>query len=207
MPSKRYYASNLLGTGTRADPFRPALQDMVLAFTVLTGATNASPIVITASGHGLATRDRAHVRNVLGNTAANGGGTITRINVNSFSLDGSTGNGIYIPGTGEFREDGVAVAVQSSGTVGGQAICQANITRHSRLDTDARNLLLPDATLGATWGSIGTAGQRTALIVALTLRGWDVSTVTDDTTFGELLRLLGRRFDAAFDEQRFGAGA
>jgi hypothetical protein len=64
----------------------------------VTGATNASPIVITSASHGLQTGTRVIVSGVGGNTAANGTFTITRVNANSFSLDGSTGNGAYTSG-------------------------------------------------------------------------------------------------------------
>lgn len=64
----------------------------------LSGATNASPIVITSAGHGLTTGTRLTVSGVLGNTAANGDFTITAVDSNTFSLDGSTGNASYTSG-------------------------------------------------------------------------------------------------------------
>lgn len=64
----------------------------------ITGATNASPIVITSSGHGLETGDRVTITGVSGNTAANGTFTVTKISTTTFSLQGSTGNGTYISG-------------------------------------------------------------------------------------------------------------
>lgn len=64
----------------------------------VTGATNASPIVITSASHGLQTGARVTVANVGGNTAANGTFTITRVSADTFSLDGSTGNGAYTSG-------------------------------------------------------------------------------------------------------------
>lgn len=64
----------------------------------ITGATNASPIVITSAGHGLATGARVTISGVTGNTAANGNFSVTVIDVNTFSLDGSTGNGAYVSG-------------------------------------------------------------------------------------------------------------
>lgn len=62
---------------------------------VVTGATNASPIVITAPAHGLVTGDVVAIVNVGGNGAARGTFTITRVDANHFSLDGSTGSGAY----------------------------------------------------------------------------------------------------------------
>jgi hypothetical protein len=64
----------------------------------ITGATNASPIVITSTGHGLTTGTRVTISGVGGNTAANGDFNVTVVNSNSFSLDGSTGNGSYTSG-------------------------------------------------------------------------------------------------------------
>jgi hypothetical protein len=64
----------------------------------VTDATNASPIVVTSAGHGLATGDRVTVAGVLGNTAANGTFAVTRVSDDTFSLDGSSGDGAYDSG-------------------------------------------------------------------------------------------------------------
>ncbi len=65
---------------------------------VVTGATNATPIVITSANHGLTTGQRVTVASVGGNTAANGTWTITRVDADTFSLDTSVGNGAYTTG-------------------------------------------------------------------------------------------------------------
>lgn len=64
----------------------------------ITGASNAAPIVITSAGHGLSTGDAISVSGVAGNTAANGVFTITKVDDNTFSLNGSTGNAAYTSG-------------------------------------------------------------------------------------------------------------
>ncbi len=64
----------------------------------VSGATSAAPIVVTAPSHGWHTGWRVAVYGALGNTAANGFWTITRIDDNTFSLDGSAGNGAYAGG-------------------------------------------------------------------------------------------------------------
>jgi hypothetical protein len=64
----------------------------------ITGATNASPISITASNHGLFTGQSVSISGVLGNTAANGQWVITVTGTNTFTLNGSTGNGAYTSG-------------------------------------------------------------------------------------------------------------
>lgn len=65
---------------------------------VITNATNATPIVITAASHGLTTGAYVTIDSVEGNTAANGTFVVTRVNANTFSLDGSAGNGAYTTG-------------------------------------------------------------------------------------------------------------
>lgn len=70
----------------------------------ITGATNASPIVITDVGHGWSTGQVILSHGVLGNTAANGTWRITVIDVDSYSLDGSTGNAAYTSGGYAFDE-------------------------------------------------------------------------------------------------------
>ena len=59
----------------------------------LTAATNATPIAITIAGHGYSTGDTVVVTGVGGNTAANGTWEITVTAANTFTLDGSAGNG------------------------------------------------------------------------------------------------------------------
>ena len=64
----------------------------------ITGASNVAPIVITSTAHGLSTGDAISVSGVAGNTAANGVFTITKVDDNSFSLNGATGNAAYTSG-------------------------------------------------------------------------------------------------------------
>jgi hypothetical protein len=64
----------------------------------VTGATNASPIVITAAGHSVVTGQAVTVASVGGNTAANGNFVATYVSSTQFSLNSSTGNGAYTSG-------------------------------------------------------------------------------------------------------------
>lgn len=75
-----------------------AAQDVVGINLSVTGATNASPIVITTAAHGLSTGDVVTIASVGGNTAANGTFRITVVSSTTFQLDGSTGNGSYTSG-------------------------------------------------------------------------------------------------------------
>lgn len=70
----------------------------------ITGATNATPIVLTvASGHGVVANDQIFVTGVGGNTAANGTFIVSAVGATTITLQGSAGNGSYTSG-GTFRE-------------------------------------------------------------------------------------------------------
>jgi hypothetical protein len=91
LPTFRTYgASGVMSNGTGTTAFKDTGS--------ITGATNASPIVITSSSHGLTTGARVTITGVGGNTAANGTFVVTRVDANTFSLQGSTGNGAYTSG-------------------------------------------------------------------------------------------------------------
>lgn len=107
------------------DDIKVVLVDLVDYGVAITNATNATPIVITATSHGLSTGNRVVITGVGGNTAANGVWTITVTDANTFSLDGSVGNGAYTSGgfvvkigTHEFLSDVPAGArVATSGNL------------------------------------------------------------------------------------------
>jgi hypothetical protein len=86
------------GTALQADTVRGVKAGPVLK--AITGATNANPISITCTGHGFATGDKVFIKDVAGNTNANGGYTITVVNVNTFTLTGRAGNAAYSANTG-----------------------------------------------------------------------------------------------------------
>ena len=69
-----------------------------LATGTISAATNASPIVISSADHGLITGASVTITGALGNTAANGTFIIVVIDADTFSLTGSTGNGVYASG-------------------------------------------------------------------------------------------------------------
>jgi hypothetical protein len=86
---------------TLTDPSNETASDGVVAVAgtgTITGATNASPISITSNGHARITGDQVQITGVLGNTAANGTWTVTVTGTNTFTLNGSTGNGAYTSG-------------------------------------------------------------------------------------------------------------
>jgi len=77
------------GTGYNVD------YDLGIVGTDIASSTNASPIVITSSAaHNLQTGCKVIIAGHTTNTAANGNWYVTRASSTTFSLDGSTGNGI-----------------------------------------------------------------------------------------------------------------
>lgn len=64
----------------------------------VTGATNATPIIVTSANHGRVNSDSVIIAGVLGNTAANGTWGIGGVTTNTFALTGSVGNGAYTSG-------------------------------------------------------------------------------------------------------------
>lgn len=74
------------------------LPDVGSALTI-TAATNTAPIVITTSAaHGLASNQFVRIAGSVGNTAANGIFIITVVSGTTFSLNASTGNGVWTSG-------------------------------------------------------------------------------------------------------------
>lgn len=71
----------------------------------LTGATNATPIVIAAAAHALKTGDKVTIYNVGGNTAANGWRRVTKIDADHFSLQ-DPDTGANIAGSGAYTSGG-----------------------------------------------------------------------------------------------------
>ncbi len=115
LPTFRVYGpSGYLISGTAA----------FLDSAAITGATTASPIVITSAAHGLTTGAIVTVAGVLGNTAANGTFSITKVSGDTFSLDGSTGAGSYTAATGTWNLAGAyrltVPCLGSNGFVAGQ---------------------------------------------------------------------------------------
>ena len=86
----------------------------------ITGATNAGPIVITSAAHGLNNGDKVLVCRVKGNRAANGTWTVANKTTNTFELQGSNGNGVYLSG-GIWYKGITGATGLSVGAIAGQA--------------------------------------------------------------------------------------
>lgn len=91
-------------------------QDVVGTNLAVTGATNASPIVITTAAHGFATGDVVTLASVGGNTNANGTFRVTVLSSTTFSLDGSAGNAAYTSGGTVAKWNRIVTAARPGGS-------------------------------------------------------------------------------------------
>jgi|TARA_R110000772_G_scaffold251796_1_gene366891 hypothetical protein len=80
---------------------------------VITGATNATPIVITSVGHKLASTQKVTISGVVGNTNSNGLKTVTVIDANTFSIV-TAGNASYTSGGEWVTAEGVRFKKEAS---------------------------------------------------------------------------------------------
>jgi hypothetical protein len=83
------------------------------AVKAITGATNATPIVITSASHGFSTGDLVAIVQVGGNTAANGVFSITVLDANTFSLQ-SIATGADVAGSGAYTSGGLIIPLNST---------------------------------------------------------------------------------------------
>lgn len=111
LPTLRVYGpSGLMAGGTGS----LALKD----HGTVTGASNASPVAVTSSGHGLTTGARVTISGVGGTVGANGEFFVTVVDANTFTLDGSTGGGAYTSG-GVWNVTGLYEATLTASAVNG----------------------------------------------------------------------------------------
>lgn len=152
---------------------------------VITGATNATPIVITANGHGLSTGDDAEVSNVLGNTAANGRWTVTVVDANTFSLNGSVGNGAYTAGTGSFASRGAGVGSSAIELLGNTYVNKVAIVNGPAAQMGTYlGTIMTNAANQLDWklGSLASGGGEAWLGVWNVSNRVEVGTAVQDST-------------------------
>ena len=107
----------------------------------ITGASNAEPIKITATDHGLSNGDWVNITEVTGNSAANGTWKVTIVDDDNFSLNNSSANGNYVSGgtftyclfTFEFQPDDNVIVTT---TIGEDQVERHRALFHVTYDTD-----------------------------------------------------------------------
>jgi len=78
----------------------------VIAATTISGATNATPIVVTATSHGYSDGDYVNITGVVGNTACNDLHIVANKTSNTFEL--TTPAGADVAGNGSYSSAGAA---------------------------------------------------------------------------------------------------
>lgn len=76
------------------------------AAKAITGATNATPIVVTSNAHGYENGDTVFITGVGGNTAANGYRIVQNVTANTYEL--TTLAGVNVAGNGAYTSGGTA---------------------------------------------------------------------------------------------------
>lgn len=100
-------------TDIDTDTFKCVLVDLNDYALAVSGATNATPIVITTStSHGLSTGDKVAIGYVAGNTAANGVFAVTVLTSTTFSLQ-DVREGTDIAGNGSYTSGGFVVKLST----------------------------------------------------------------------------------------------
>jgi len=82
------------------------------AIKAITGATNATPIVITATSHGFSNGDIVVIRGVGGNTSANGTYFVRNVTTNTFEIQ--TLDSQNVVGNGSYTSGGSAINMTSA---------------------------------------------------------------------------------------------
>ena len=86
------------------------------ATKAITGATDASPIVVTATAHGYSNGDFVFITGVAGNTAANGIRIVANKATNTFEATDLSGDNVV--GNGTYTVGGTAQKFSANPTVG-----------------------------------------------------------------------------------------
>lgn len=153
------------------DDIRVIMVDLADVAQAITGATNASPIVITYSGSdNFANGDIVMISGVGGNTAANGRWTVANVNTgsNTFELSGSTGNGAYT--SGGFAFDMTGNDYLDDLAAGGRVAVSGNLASKTNtlgvLDaTDVTLTAVSGDTVEALIGYLHTGTESTSLLI------------------------------------------
>ncbi|MBM3994532.1 MAG: hypothetical protein FJ303_10335, partial [Planctomycetes bacterium] len=175
----------------------------------ITGATNATPIVITSNNHGLQTGQRVIITGVAVNTNANGLFTINVVDANRFELVGSAGNGVGVGGTWTLADR--APPLQPGTTIQDLIVDPSNsnvlyVVAAGRVTAAGTGRVFKSSDSGRTWTDI-SSGLPLSAHTGLVLPVWTVvhDYRTNDLYAGTdegVWKLTG----GSGNWQRFGAG-
>ncbi len=129
-------------------------------FTI-TGASNTTPIVVTATSHGLLTGDAISISGITGNTNANGYFRITRLSANTFSLQNySTG-----------------ADIAGNGAYGGAPVAVTGIVQAGRVMAGDGTVAAPSIAFVSqpNYGLYSLSGQIVGTVLGVDVWGWTSS--------------------------------
>lgn len=162
------------------DTIKAALHDLATAdaaVKAITGATNATPIVITSTAHGFANGDIVVILGVGGATAANNVWKVKTVLANTFELadvvDGTTnsvGNGVY--------------------TSGGIAVCLGPSAAGDHWDDFDLGVVGTPGTLATKTVAAGVADAADQVFTAVTGNQIKAVLVYEDTAVATTSRML-----------------
>lgn len=112
------------------------IQDVTQAKAV-TGATNATPIVVTANSHGLSNGDFVSIHGVGGNANANGHFKVANVATNTFELQHPV-TGANIAGSGAYTSGGFGLGlevIEFLGDIAGAAVVARTANLASKTTT------------------------------------------------------------------------
>lgn len=135
----------------------------------ITGATNATPIVVTSISHGLSTGNVVYITDVGGNTNSNGWFTITVTDADHFSLNNSVGNSAYTSGGTWQLLTGIAEITRPFVTQ--TATSQSNGTTTLTITGTGFSTTPANNTVTTNLGATGTVTSATATSLTVTFSG------------------------------------
>ena len=158
----RYYCyTRFLDARDNVSNLSPISAELVISITTgtITAASNASPISITSSSHGLSTGNTVKIFGVRGNTAANGTYVVTNVNANTFTLDDSVGTGDYISG-GTWKKGSTQINYTNIEVPTDSRVTKRQILRNRDGNLNTFYVDVEDTTLsGTTFSSTKTDAQ------------------------------------------------
>ena len=149
------------------------LQGGRMTSKAITGATNATPIVVTSTAHGFENGDKVTISGVLGNTAANGTFLVAGRTANTFQL--TTLAGANVAGNGAYTSGGRL----TSGTHTAEGVLNSN-RAYLLPDDDSVSLKFLEG-IGVRELPDNGAGKRAVSEAMLTLR------VTNPRSLGSIV--------------------
>jgi len=152
----------------------------------ITGATNANPIKITVTNHGFNTGDKVFIANVTGNTNANGGYTITKVDANNFTLNSRAGNASYAGGGTVYSFTALPKSPNGTAIPPGSGITGHIVIQVVDTNGNVRDVTTEILSMGMTEGETnGIVYLQRPLWAAYTQGSRDVSGLTNPGTNGD----------------------